>query len=151
MSNDDASPKLSPRKEVQTSVRLPHVQSPKICAAVEKSSARQEGARCRLGANPKWEPKFLPLFRILRNLTVTGYPQNKDLKLPIWKAIEATGISLRASEFSEVSVQGDVVKRDQTFKKLVILDLNGVLVRAYPRGQTINISKRPSMLLKYKQ
>ncbi|KAH9308325.1 hypothetical protein KI387_036236, partial [Taxus chinensis] len=51
------SPKLNPRKEVQMSARLPRIQSPKSCAAVEKSSARQEEARCRLDANPRWDSK----------------------------------------------------------------------------------------------
>ncbi|GLJ19402.1 hypothetical protein SUGI_0349910 [Cryptomeria japonica] len=80
-----------------------------------------------------------------------GYSQNKDSSLPVLKEVRATDLSLRASNLRETPVRGNVIRRGQAFKQLIILDLNGVLVRTYPRQQIINVPKGPSMLLRYKQ
>lgn len=78
------------------------------------------------------------------------FSDDQYLKIPRLKGVTASDLSMRASELSEVSLQEDFSRR-QSLKQLIIFDLNGVLVRAYPREQAINITKKPSMYLKYKK
>lgn len=97
-----------------------------------------------------WRLKNTPLFS-----------DGQYRKPPRLKGVTASDLSMRASELSEVSVKQDYIQgqisvsedfiQGQSLKQLIILDLNGVLVRAYPRGQAINITKKPSMYLKYKK